>query len=121
MGVIIYGFNLNISPKMSYAVLECDVVVTESPVYDFVIKKRGCYLWWTLYKLHESKNLEQFLVQRSSLKIQDSVWEKNQSLFHKPFQTFNLWAFNLYFSWCCLECVCCNGLNITMLQISGLI
>ena len=47
--VIIYGFNLNISPKMSYAVLECDVVVTESPVYDFVIKKRGCYLCQTLY------------------------------------------------------------------------
>ena len=39
MGVIIYSFNLNISPKMSYAVLECDIVVTESPVYDFVIKK----------------------------------------------------------------------------------
>ena len=27
MGVIIYGFNLNISPKMSYAMLECDGVV----------------------------------------------------------------------------------------------
>ena len=24
MGVIIYSFNLNISPKMSYGVLECD-------------------------------------------------------------------------------------------------
>ena len=25
MGVIIYSFNLNISPKMSYGVLECDI------------------------------------------------------------------------------------------------
>ena len=40
MGVIIYSFNLNMSPKMSHRVLECDVV-TELPAYDFVIK--GCY------------------------------------------------------------------------------
>ena len=26
MGVVMYGFNLNISPKMSYGVLECDSV-----------------------------------------------------------------------------------------------
>ena len=26
MGVIIYSCNLNISPKMSYDVLECDIV-----------------------------------------------------------------------------------------------
>ena len=26
MGVIIYGFNLNVSPKMSYSVFECDIV-----------------------------------------------------------------------------------------------
>ena len=31
--------NLNISPKMSYGVLECDIViVTELCAYDFVIK-----------------------------------------------------------------------------------
>ena len=29
MGVIICSFNLNISPKMSYGVLECDIVVTK--------------------------------------------------------------------------------------------
>ena len=38
MGVIIYSFNLNISPKMSYGVLECDIIVTQLPAYDFVIK-----------------------------------------------------------------------------------
>ena len=38
MGVIIYIFNLNISPKMPYGVLKCDVV-TESHAYDFVIRK----------------------------------------------------------------------------------
>ena len=38
MGVIIYSFNLNISPKMSYGVLECDIVVTELHAYDFVIR-----------------------------------------------------------------------------------
>ena len=26
MGLVIYSFNLNISPKMSYGVLECDIV-----------------------------------------------------------------------------------------------
>ena len=45
MGIIIYSFNTNISLKMSYGVLECDIVVTELHAYDFVIKdfviKRG--------------------------------------------------------------------------------
>ena len=27
MGVIVYYFNLNVSPKMSYCVLECDTVM----------------------------------------------------------------------------------------------
>ena len=27
MGIIIYRFNLNVSPKMSYGVLECDIVI----------------------------------------------------------------------------------------------
>ena len=53
MGVIIYSFNLNISPKMSYGVLECDIVVTELHAHDFVIKdfaiKKGHYLSQTLY------------------------------------------------------------------------
>ena len=39
MGVIVYSFNLNISPTMSYGVLECDSYVTELHAYDFVIKK----------------------------------------------------------------------------------
>ena len=51
--VVIYSFNLNISPKMSYGVLECDSYVTEFPAYDFVIKdfaiKNGRYLCQTLY------------------------------------------------------------------------
>ena len=32
MSVIIYGFNLNISPKMSYDVLECDIVMLQNYV-----------------------------------------------------------------------------------------
>ena len=47
MGIIIYSFNLNISPKVSYGVLECDIVVSELHGYDFVIKgfiiKKGHY------------------------------------------------------------------------------
>ena len=39
MGVITYSFNVNISPEMSYGVLECDIVVTELHAYDFVTKK----------------------------------------------------------------------------------
>ena len=30
MGVIIYSFNLNIAPKMSYGVLECDIVMLQN-------------------------------------------------------------------------------------------
>ena len=37
MGVIICSLNLNISSKMPYNVLECDIVVTELPACDFVI------------------------------------------------------------------------------------
>ena len=48
MAVIIYSFNLNISPKMSYGVLECGIAVTELHAYDFVITdfvfKKGHYL-----------------------------------------------------------------------------
>ena len=39
MGVTIRTWNLNISPKTSYGVLECDSYVTESHAYDFVIKR----------------------------------------------------------------------------------
>ena len=39
MGVIIYSFNLNISPKMLYGVLVQYCYVTELHAYDFVIKK----------------------------------------------------------------------------------
>ena len=53
MGVIIYSFNLNISPNMSYAMFECDNVVTKLHAYDFVIKgfviKGGRYLCRTMY------------------------------------------------------------------------
>ena len=31
MGVIIYRFNSNISPKMSYGMLECDIVMLFLP------------------------------------------------------------------------------------------
>ena len=30
MGVIIYSFNLNISPTMSHGVLECDIVMLQN-------------------------------------------------------------------------------------------
>ena len=46
MDIIIYSFNLNISPKMSCGVLECDVLRYRITCYDFVtenfvIKKGG--------------------------------------------------------------------------------
>ena len=30
MGAIVYSFNLNISPKVSYGVLECDIVMLQN-------------------------------------------------------------------------------------------
>ena len=38
MGVIIYGFSLNISPKMSCGVLECDIVMLQNYMLMLVIK-----------------------------------------------------------------------------------
>ena len=66
VGVIIYGFNLNISPKMSYGVLECDSVMLQNYMLmilkqkHFVIKK-GHYLCQTLsvvYQIIESTGEE---------------------------------------------------------------
>ena len=48
MGVIIYSFHLNMSPKMSRGMHECYCYVTGVYVYDFVIKKEH-YLRWTPY------------------------------------------------------------------------
>ena len=52
MDVITYSFNLDSLPEMSYGVLECNSVVTELHVYDFLIKefviKEGRYLCQTL-------------------------------------------------------------------------
>ena len=53
MDVMIYSFNLDISPKRSCDVLECDSYAIELHAYDFVMKdfviKEGCYLCRTLY------------------------------------------------------------------------
>ena len=52
MGVRIYSFNLNSSPEMSYAVLECDIMLENDMLMifnkDFVIK-RVRYLCQALY------------------------------------------------------------------------
>ena len=53
MGVIIYSFNLNISPKMSYGELACDIVMLQN--YMLVIcnkrfyNKKGHYLGQALW------------------------------------------------------------------------
>ena len=48
--------NLNISPEMSYSMLEWDIVVTELRAYDFVIKcfyviKKGLFVLDPVYYL----------------------------------------------------------------------
>ena len=48
MGVIIYSFNFNISPKMSYVVLECDIVMLQNYAYDKK-HKNGHYLYQTMH------------------------------------------------------------------------
>ena len=72
MGVIIHSLNLNISPNMSYGVLECDIVMLQNytliyfvikdfVIKDFVIKKsiicaRPCTLAiFKILKLREFK------------------------------------------------------------------
>ena len=71
MGVIIHSLNLNISPNMSYGVLECDIVMLQNytlmyfVIKDFVIKKsiicaRPCTLAiFYILKLRELKWLAQ--------------------------------------------------------------
>ena len=50
MGVVSYTFNLNILPKMSHGVLECDSVMLQNDMLMILyIKKKGHYLCWTLY------------------------------------------------------------------------
>ena len=55
MGIIIYNFDLNISPKMSYSVLVCDSYVIELHAYNFVIKSGGvicaapCTSYWLCF------------------------------------------------------------------------
>ena len=39
MGVIIYSFNLNIPPKVSYGVLECDIVMLQYYMLMILYKK----------------------------------------------------------------------------------
>ena len=45
MGVILYSFNLKISPKMSYSMLECDIVMLQNYmlmiVRKYFVMKRG--------------------------------------------------------------------------------
>ena len=48
MAAIIYSLNLNISPKMSYVMLEYDIVVAELHAYDFLIKDFTTGKWRTL-------------------------------------------------------------------------
>ena len=39
MGATIYSFNLNISPTVSYGMLQCDIIMLQNyNAYDFVIK-----------------------------------------------------------------------------------
>ena len=52
MGVIIYSFNLNISPKMLYGVLECGIVTLQSyMLVIFVIKKGTLFVPGPVYDL----------------------------------------------------------------------
>ena len=40
MGVVIYTFNLNILPKMSHGVLECDSVMLQNDMLMILFKKK---------------------------------------------------------------------------------
>ena len=41
MSVIIYSFNLNILPEMSYGVLQCDIVMLQNDMLMILKLKRG--------------------------------------------------------------------------------
>ena len=45
MGVIIYRFNLNISPKRSYGVLEGDIALLQNPMLAIFVVKRLRSKW----------------------------------------------------------------------------
>ena len=50
MGIIIYSFSFNISNKMSYGVLECDIVMLQNYILMiFVIKRSVTFAWPYMY------------------------------------------------------------------------
>ena len=48
MGVIIYSFNLNVSPEMLYDVLECEIVMLQNYMV-MILRKRFCNKQGTLF------------------------------------------------------------------------
>ena len=51
MVVVIYSFNLNISPKMSHGVLECDFVMLQTYSLHFCNKKGALFALDPVYYL----------------------------------------------------------------------
>ena len=60
---------IKISPKISYGVLECDIVVTELHAYDFVIKKRVSFVPDTAFIFYWGK---MYLTKPTILSVQFS-------------------------------------------------
>ena len=59
MGVVIYSFNLNISPQMSYGVLECDSVMLQTCTLMFY-NKRFCNKKGALFVLGPPSNYNRY-------------------------------------------------------------
>ena len=62
MGVIIYSFNLNISPKMSYGVLECDIIMLQNYVLMLLYKKEALFVLDAMYLFVRTLSVYCFLL-----------------------------------------------------------
>ena len=51
MGVIIYSFNLNTSPKTSLGMLECDIVILQNYMLVFCNKKGALFVPDPVYSM----------------------------------------------------------------------
>ena len=60
--VIIYSFNLNISPKMSYGVLECDIIMLQNYVLMLLYKKEALFVLDAIYLFVRTLSVYCFLL-----------------------------------------------------------
>ena len=82
MGVIIYTFNLDISPKMSYGGLECNIIMLQNYMLMIFVIKRALFVSDPVYLYLREFNLlkESYLFQNSTLQFFTVLFSRRVNL-----------------------------------------